>query len=78
MQQQELMDRADKAESEKIGLEKKLLEASQEIHSVKEDLCNEKERREKVSFLIKNCNQQHIGLYQILFLHSFNFFLLRL
>ena len=60
MQQQELMDRADKAESEKLVLEKKLLEASQDLQTVKDDLSNEKERRQKVSVLCKTVKLSYI------------------
>ena len=49
MQQQELQDRAEKAESEKLAAEKKLFESTIRINKLKDELGKEKESRRKVS-----------------------------
>ena len=49
MQQQDLVDRAEKAEAEKLIVEKKFFEVSQECSTVKEELNKEKEIRVKVN-----------------------------
>lgn len=49
MQQQDLVDRAEKAEAEKLIVEKKFFEVTQECTILKGELAKEKEIREKVS-----------------------------